>query len=195
MDVPLELTFHHMAPDAGLEALVRRMAARLERFYDHINSCRVALERPENDGAQIGKRYRFRVRVEVGVPGENIVAVRDERDVLPNQKIDAGVREAFHVAERRLKQYVDRLQPTERLKVSPPMGHIVKLNRSEGYGFIQAADGHSVYFHEHAVSGGDFESLCEGQEVHFQEILGDAGPRATQVRPYRKHGEAGLEAP
>lgn len=195
MDVPLELTFHHMNPQADLEALVRKMVDRLERFYNHINSCRVALERPENDDSQIGKRYRFRVRVEVGVPGDNIVVVRDERDLLPNQNIEAGVREAFHVAERRLKDWVDQLQPEERLKIEQPMGHIVMLNREEGYGFIQAADGHSVYFHENAVTSGDFEDLRQGQEVHFRELLADAGPRATQVKPYKKGRSAGLNAP
>lgn len=43
MDIPLELAFHNMAPSDGLTQSVKREVARLERFFDHIISCRVVI--------------------------------------------------------------------------------------------------------------------------------------------------------
>jgi hypothetical protein len=47
----------------GLEELVQTEAAKLERFYDRISSCRVAVERPQR--AESSKLYHMRIDLDV----------------------------------------------------------------------------------------------------------------------------------
>lgn len=61
-----------------------------------------------------------------------------------------------------------------------PQGVIKKLVADKGFGFIKGDDG-EFFFHHSSVSGGDFETLQEGQSVEY--TIGDSpkGPRAENV--------------
>ncbi|MFO7580262.1 MAG: HPF/RaiA family ribosome-associated protein [Nitrosomonas halophila] len=47
MQIPLEITFRNMDPSAAVEARLREKAEKLERFHDHIMSCRIVVEAPQ----------------------------------------------------------------------------------------------------------------------------------------------------
>jgi len=63
MLLPLQVTFRNMDDVTGLEDLVLKEAAKLDRFYDRISSCRVVVELPQR--ATSSKLYH--VRIDLGV--------------------------------------------------------------------------------------------------------------------------------
>jgi ribosome-associated translation inhibitor RaiA len=74
MQVPLTVTFRNVQKNAGVENLIRNQAAKLERACDHIVSCRVAVEKPQ-EHQKSGNS--FRVRIDVTVPPEHeLIATR-----------------------------------------------------------------------------------------------------------------------
>ena len=71
MQLPLQITFRDMEPSDAVEANIRERAARLDRFYDHIMSCRVVVESPHSHH---NKGRLFEVSIDVTVPdGELLV--------------------------------------------------------------------------------------------------------------------------
>jgi hypothetical protein len=46
MMIPLQITFRHTDPSPVMEARIRELAARLERFSEHIMRCHVIVEPP-----------------------------------------------------------------------------------------------------------------------------------------------------
>ena len=74
MQVPLQITFRHMDSSEALAARIRERATELDRFFDRIISCRVAVEQ---QSARHQQGNLFRVRVDLNVPGREIVVGRD----------------------------------------------------------------------------------------------------------------------
>ena len=62
-------------------------------------------------------------------------------------------------------------------------GTIKKVIRDRGFGFIRSAEGEEVFFHRSSLQELNFDGLREGQNVEFEMVKGDKGPRATTVRP------------
>jgi Sigma 54 modulation protein / S30EA ribosomal protein len=69
----LQITFRNMKPSEFVAARVNVEAAKLNRYFNRITSCRVVIESPH-------RHHRwaetFHVRIELGVPGEEIVVKR-----------------------------------------------------------------------------------------------------------------------
>ena len=64
-------------------------------------------------------------------------------------------------------------------------GTVKWFNDSKGYGFIQRNGGEDVYVHFSEIDARGFRTLREGDEVEFEILSTDQGPRATQViRPH-----------
>ena len=59
----------------------------------------------------------------------------------------------------------------------------------EGYGFLETADGHDVYFHENSVLNNAFGRLEVGDEVRFHEEGGEEGPQASTVELIGSEGK------
>src|SRR6516164_3058957 len=74
MELPLQITFRHMDTSDAVAARIRERAEELERFFDRIVSCRVVVE-CRHPRRQQGNLYR--VRVDLKVPGGEIVVGRD----------------------------------------------------------------------------------------------------------------------
>ena len=45
MQLPLQITFRHMKPSPALEARIRKLAARLDKFSGGIMHCHVIVEK------------------------------------------------------------------------------------------------------------------------------------------------------
>ena len=97
MQIPLQVSFHGIAHSEALYGAIRNRAAQLERFYDHIVSCRVVLELA---GRQQRKGKQYRARIDLKVPGGEI-AVTHEHD----EDLQVALRDAFDAARRRLEDY------------------------------------------------------------------------------------------
>jgi len=51
------------------------------------------------------------------------------------------------------------------------------------HGFIEAEDGHEIYFHRNSVTGSGFDTLQVGDEIRYVEETDDLGPQASIVYP------------
>lgn len=62
-------------------------------------------------------------------------------------------------------------------------GKVKWFNSSKGFGFITKADGSGdVFVHFSAIKAEGYKSLQEGQDVTFDEVQGEKGPKAENVR-------------
>ena len=60
-------------------------------------------------------------------------------------------------------------------------GTVKWFNQRKGYGFISTTDGQDIFVHYSNISGEGFKSLVEGDEVSFDIVEGEKGPRAENV--------------
>jgi ribosome-associated translation inhibitor RaiA len=110
VELPIQITYREIDPSDALSKLIRVEAAKLDRFFDRIVSCRVLVER-EPRHLRAGAPYH--VRIDIGVPGEELVikAAPTPRAVVYKDPALA-IRDAFRRARRRVHDHARRV--TER---------------------------------------------------------------------------------
>lgn len=105
MKTPVQITFRGIEASAAIADYVNRRAAKLETFFDRITHCRVAVEAPHHRHKH-GEPHR--VRVEMTVPGANlVVGVRPCPDPA-RQDLYAVIDDVFDDAGRVLQDHVQR---------------------------------------------------------------------------------------
>ena len=102
MQIPLQITFHGMAHSDAIEQRVRDKAAKLERFHSRITSCRVVVEVPHRHHH---KGKLFSVRIDLTVPGGELVVNRDSDSNHAHEDVYVAIRDAFDAATRQLEDY------------------------------------------------------------------------------------------
>jgi CspA family cold shock protein len=60
-------------------------------------------------------------------------------------------------------------------------GTVRWFNPKKGYGFIATDDGVDVFVHYANIVGEGYKNLSEGEEVTFDIVDGEKGPRAENV--------------
>jgi cold shock CspA family protein/ribosome-associated translation inhibitor RaiA len=179
MQLPLKIRLRDITHSEALEGLIREKASWLESFSDQIIGCRVVVEGPVRHHRKGGP---YTVRIDLGVPGEDIVVNRQAAD-----DPYVAVQEAFDAARRKLQDHVRRRRGAVKAHEEIPHGRVTKLFPDEGYGFLETPDGREVYFHRNSVLGADFNRLSIGTEVRFAEEEGEHGPQASTVTIVGKH--------
>lgn len=101
----VQITFHGLDHSDALEALIREKTAKLEQLHDRIQRIRVVVEQPHRSHT---KGNGFQLKVEIGVPGEEIVVRRALHDADGPQAADHVVRESFSAAQRLLTAHADK---------------------------------------------------------------------------------------
>ena len=187
MQLPLQVAFHNMAHSDAIEKSVRDKAEKLDQFADHIMGCRVVVEMPHRHHVH-GNQYQ--VRIDITVPGEEIVVNRESSEHTEYRDAEVAIRDAFDAAERQLEDFVRRRRGYVKELATAPHGRVAKLFPQEGYGFIETADGREIYFHRHSVLHDGFDRLHKGVEVSFVEEEGKKGPQASTVKMVGRHGHA-----
>ncbi len=99
MQLPLTLTFRHVARSAALEAHARDLASRLQRIEDHISRCHMTLESLEGDGLP---ESTYVVKIELTVPGAQIHADSLRADSSGHSSLLLAMREAYDNARQQL---------------------------------------------------------------------------------------------
>jgi ribosomal subunit interface protein len=186
MQLPLQITFRNMEQSDDIEAQIRQRAKQLDQFSDHIMSCRVVVEAAHRHQHK-GRIYH--VRVDLKVPGEEIVVKRDPAEHHAHEDIHVAIRDAFDAARRQLEDHVRRVDSRTKIHQPGDHGKIVRLFPKEGYGFIESADGQEIYMHRNSVVGAAFETLRIGDEVRYvvHPGEGEKGVQASTVHLVGKH--------
>jgi cold shock CspA family protein/ribosome-associated translation inhibitor RaiA len=187
------ITFRGIAHSDALEADIRKRIGKLETYCDAIMGCRILVEFAQRHHAS---GNRFHVRIDLTVPGEEIVVARDagvhalaedaEKTTRESESDPAlkyahvAVREAFDVARRKLQDYA-RQRDTMKVPAGQPKGRVAQLFPIDEYGYIEAGGGREVYFQRSSVLKDAFDRLTVGSEVSFVEEPGEKGPQASTV--------------
>jgi cold shock CspA family protein/ribosome-associated translation inhibitor RaiA len=174
MQTPLQVSVRNLPFSDAARALVQKYVDKLELFYDRITSCRVMIDVPQHFPA--GEPMVYNVRVDIRVPGDEIVIKRQ-----PHPELETAIQDAFDAAGRRLQDYARRQRGDIKRPASTGRGIVTQLFPYEGYGFLRTDDGREVYFHQHSVLDGAFEQLEIGSAVRFAEESGAKGPQASTV--------------
>jgi len=173
MQIPLEISTRDVTLSPQIEGELRKRADKLERHFHRITSCRIALERPTGNHHHDGGPYR--VRVDVTVPGMELVADKQAEEIF------IAIRDAFDAADRQVEAFVERRRGFVKSPATSAEGKVVRIFADEGFGFITAPDGREVYFHRNAVDVPGFDRLAVGSRVRFAEEQGLEGPQASIV--------------
>ncbi len=184
MQLPLQVSFRNMGRSEAIETLVRNRANDLDRFADHIMSCRVVIELAGQHHLH-GNLYE--VHIDLTVPDEEIAITRESSEHREYRDIHVALRDAFDSARRRLEDYVRRRRGVVKAHEPMPHGRVSKLFPEEGYGFITTPDNREIYFHRHSVLDEGFDQLEIGTEVAFAEEAGQKGPQASTVKLVGRH--------
>lgn len=94
MKVPLQISFHGIDRSPALETAITDKAQALLRFDSEIIGCRATIEqegRHQHQGREVA------VRIDLSVPGQEIVVTRKHEDAF------AAMNDAFEAARRVLK--------------------------------------------------------------------------------------------
>ncbi len=188
MKQPLEITFRDMPRSEALEADIREKAEKLDKFYEHIMACSVVVEAPHSHHHQ---GNLFHVRIDLTVPGGELIAERGPKEHHSHENAYVAVRDAFDAIKRQLQDYARKQRGDIKRHEAPPHGSITELVPMEDYGRIIDAEGRDVYFHRNSVIDADFDALEIGDEVWFSEEMGEAGPQASSVHIVGKHHPVG----
>lgn len=179
MKSPLRINFRGVPSSEALETAIAERLAKLQELDPRITGCHVLVEQPH-------RRHRqgnlFHVRVDVTVPGGEIVARRDPPAGHAHEDPFVAVRDAFDAIRRQLQDHIRRQRGDVKHHEASPTGRVARVFRDEGYGFIATPEGRDVYFHSNSVLEPGFDRLVVGDVVRFAEESGTNGPQATSVR-------------
>ncbi len=184
MQLPLQITFRNMDSSEAVEAIVRRKAEELDRLYDQIMRCSVVVEAHHKHHH---KGNLYHVRIDLTVPGSELVVDREPDQHHAHEDVYVAVRDAFNAACRQLKAYASSSHRDVKTHEVPTHGKITELFTEKGFGKIEGSDGREIYFHKNSVLNADFDKLEIGAEVRFVEEEGDQGPQASTVKVVGKH--------
>jgi ribosomal subunit interface protein len=98
----LQISFRHMQASPALEARIRSLAERLERFSDQMIACHVVVAAPHQHHHQ-GMRYE--VGIDLKVPDREIAVTRAHEQNPQHEDPYVALRDAFHAARRQLQDY------------------------------------------------------------------------------------------
>ncbi len=130
-----------MQPSDAVTARIRAEAAKLDRYYNRITSCRVLVEAPHRHHRRGGP---FHLRIDLRVPREEIV-VKHEPSLHhalahddsskwvkhleaggPHKDMYVTIRDAFKAVRRRLEDHVRRLRGDVKVHARVPPLHADK---------------------------------------------------------------------
>jgi cold shock CspA family protein len=126
----------------------------------------------------------YGVRLEVMVPGSDIVVSREPTLNEAHTDVNVAIRDAFAAAARQLEDHTRRRRGYVKAHGVPLHGRVVRMFRDDGYGFIETPDGLEIYFHENSVADDAFGKLEHGSEVRLElaDGEGEKGPQASTVQ-------------
>lgn len=100
MQIEPKIVFRGTEPSAALRQRIEQRIERLEQMHPHVTSCRVSVE-PHKLHQHQG--HHFHVRVDVTVPGHELVVNREPLAHQEHEDPFVAVRDAFDAMDRQLE--------------------------------------------------------------------------------------------
>lgn len=173
------ISWSNIAPAPGMEVLIRKRIAALDRYHPNITGCRVVVSAPNRRRHSAGG---VDVRIHLELPGPDLDVARDVRHGSRSADALVAMNAAFNAPEDRLKVQSHKMGRQE-VKHHPDVlhGEIVEIEPELGWGFVRADDGREVYFQSDAMPAVDWNRLAAGDRLRFREMEGDKGPFAVDL--------------
>ncbi|MCC6751069.1 MAG: ribosome-associated translation inhibitor RaiA [Deltaproteobacteria bacterium] len=111
MTSPVQITFRGIQATPHVEELIHEEAGKLMRLYDRITDCRVVVDQPHRHHRH-GRL--FQVKVQLTVPGDQLVAARAPDADHSHEELTVAVRGAFEAARRELQRHLERRRDLDR---------------------------------------------------------------------------------
>ena len=118
MTVPIEISFRDVDARQDVDELIHTEVAKLNQFFDHIQSCRVVIEVPHRHHRS-GNSYA--VHVQLGVPQRELVVNHEPSGSQDKENLDTAIREAFRTLRRQLQDYVRVLRGEVKRHATPQL--------------------------------------------------------------------------
>jgi ribosome-associated translation inhibitor RaiA len=96
MEIPLQIVVRNISHSDALEARVRDGVRKLEEFHYRITGCRVTIE---EFGKHRSKGQQFQVRIDLRIPGKEIIVDCDH-----DMDVYVALRDALNAARRQLEE-------------------------------------------------------------------------------------------
>lgn len=107
MDFPLEIVIRDIPRTDEIEQRIHDKVEKLASLYDRITRCRVVVESP----AQAHHRKApYKVHIELGVPGPEIIVWKETDQDLDNQDLNTVLRDAFDAARRQIQDRLGKIR-------------------------------------------------------------------------------------
>lgn len=182
MQEPLQISFHNMSQSDALESRVRGRVERMERYYDGIIACRVAIEAPHKQP----HKSTLGISITVHVPGKDLVVKREGRlhEADGHSEAYGVLNDAFDSIDRQLEEFSRKQRGEVKTHEGPALARVIRLFKDQDYGFIETPDQIDLYFHRAVVRDDRFDELEVGSEVRYDKAdeEGAVGPQASSVQ-------------
>ena len=176
----LQITFRDVTNTPAVEAVIRKKAEKLKLYYDRVISCHVVIELDDKHKSH-GKRYN--VRVDIRVPGKDLVSTRK-----CDEDVYVALRDAFAALSRQLEEHSRKRQGRVKSHNHVMHGTVVRMVTDDGYGFIEGRDGHEYYFSVTNMCYPQFDKLEIGDVVEYTPEPTKDGQHAQHIVRER-HGD------
>jgi cold shock CspA family protein len=185
MQTPVEIDYQGVGPlPQVVRDSIEKHVAELEQRFSRVTACRVV---PKGPGGHHRTGGLYEVNIRLALPdGREVDVARTPKADERHSDLAFAVNDAFKRARRQLQDHARRLQGQVKHHEGEPSGTVTVLDASGEFGFLEAADGHEVYFHRNSVLDG-YDKLAIGTRVVFVEEQGDKGPQAITVKLAGKH--------
>lgn len=99
MQSQLQITLHDVPHSAALDERIREKVDKLETLFPRVTACRVVISAPHHHQ----QRRQFSVRLNITLPGNEVVVTRDD-----HEDVYVLLRDAFLAARRELETVTRR---------------------------------------------------------------------------------------
>jgi ribosomal subunit interface protein len=106
-NIPVRISFHGVEHSDAIENRIREKIAKLEQFSDQISRCHVVVETPHK---HMHKGKHYSIKIDLTVPGHEIVVNRDSSLDQSHEDIYVAIRDSFDEVKRRLQDHMRRAQ-------------------------------------------------------------------------------------
>jgi ribosome-associated translation inhibitor RaiA len=113
MTTPVDVHFHGIEKSDAIEQRVREKVAKLQKHFERMTSCRVAIEVPQRTPQ---KPKVYLIKIEIGMPRRNPIVVTHERiGSHANEELGLAIRDAFEAALRKVNGTAARISQRGKL--------------------------------------------------------------------------------